>query len=154
MVPVILAAAGGIAASAAITYYFVSNHGNAKREELLRKMEATLGALASKAEALKEAMRRAEAATRAAEAENRELRENFEELQKELARTEHELADLTTEIERWRASSGTLLSGVAVVGRSKMLYKGKWKHDRVINYLDERRLYAERATLQLGAPKI
>lgn len=149
MVPVILAA-GGAAVGVAITYYFVSNHGNAKREELLRKMVETLDVLAKKAEALKKAKQTAEAAAVATEAEKRAMKEELEVLREELARTQQEMADLSAEAGRWRASTGTWTSGLSVVALSGVLYKAKWQHAWAISYLEERIRDVKLSTLQLG----
>lgn len=150
MLPVILAA-GGAAVGVAITYYFVSNHGNVKREELLRKLGETLDVLAKKAEVLKKAKQAAEAAATATEAEKRAMKEELDVLREELARTQQEMDELSAEAGRWRASTGTWASGLSVVTLSGVLYKAKWQHAGAISYLEDRIRDVKLSTLQLDA---
>jgi chromosome segregation ATPase len=138
MVHVILAVAGCVAVGAAVTYYFVSNDGNAKREELLRKMEAVLDALSKKAEKLKSEKEAAEAFCRAAMTNMEEMRAYCEELKKELAQTLKERDDLAAEVKRWRECEGTVASGIAVIGFSKVLLSANFDHENAIKNLDSR----------------
>jgi len=149
MLPAILAAGSGIAVSAAITYYFVSNQANTKREELTRKMAATLEVLFQKAEALKAAVRAREEALRAASTANAEMAAELAAMREELERTTMEMDRLRTEFGRWRMSSGTFTSGLRIIPRSRILYKSGWKHEKAIAYLDERKNEAQATVLRL-----
>jgi len=149
MVPAILAAGSGIAVSAAITYYFLSNQANTKREELTRIMAATLEVLFQKAEALKAAVHAREEALRAASTANAEMAAELAAMREELERTITEMDSLRTEAGRWRMSSGTFTSGLCIIPRSRILYKSGWKHEKAIAYLDERKNEAQATVLRL-----
>lgn len=149
MLPAILAAGGGIAVSAAITYYFVSSQANTKREELTRKMAATLEVLFQKAEALKAAVRAREEAICGASSANAEMDVELAAMREELERTTKEMDSLRKEVGRWRMSSGTFTSGLRIIARSRILYKSGWKHKKAIAYLDERKNEAQAIALRL-----
>jgi len=140
-----LFAGAGVAVGAAITYYFVSNNANAKREELTRQMEATLNALVDKAEALKEAIRAREDALRAAAETNASVAAEIETLRKKLKQTEQELDSLRTETDRWSVIPGSFASKLALVTGSSVLRKAGWKHHKAMTYLVERQHHAEGA---------
>lgn len=149
MLPAVLLAGAGVAVGAAITYYFVSNNANAKREELTRQMEATLRALVEKAEALKEAIRTREEALRAAAETNAAMAADIETLRKMLKQTEQELDSLRTETDRWSVIPSSFASKLALVTGSGVLRKAGWKHDKAMAYLVERQHHAEGALITL-----
>ena len=153
MLPAILLGSVGAAVGAAITYYFVSNNANAKREELTKEIEATLRVVLEKAEALKEAVRAREDALRAASESNAQMAAEVEALRQELTRTEKEVDNLQAEVLRWRENPKSLVGRVVLVAGSSLLRQVGWKHENAITSLVERQHHAKGALFTLGSTK-
>jgi chromosome segregation ATPase len=138
MLPLILATVGAAAVGSAVTYYFVSNDGNIEQVKYLSTLETALKALLEKAEKLKAAKQFADAQAKAVGADAQKWRDRCDQINEELAKALAERDEYAAEIKRWRESDGGVVSGIAVIGMSKVLYDANFSHETAMKNLKER----------------
>lgn len=138
MLPLIIATVGAAAIGSAVTYYFVSNDGNIEQVELLSTMETAMKELLEKAKKLKAAKEFAEAQTKRDATDAQKWRDRCNQINEVLEKTLAERDEYAAEIKRWRESDGGVVSGLFVIGMSKVLYDANFSHETAIKNIKER----------------